>query len=174
MFLENILKKYKEVPGSIKQIIGLIGLTLAIIFTFMIMNIFINEKDKIAENVKSEEINEVVSLLPKGRLNFYESNEGHKLTTVEYEEVCKNTKIVTQRSIMGANIVNINATQLYSANGNKIDKYFVKWDSSLNKCFAGYTISAIEGVSDAIAVSGEAKGFFKTSIDTRVYFIKNF
>jgi len=30
------------------------------------------------------------------------------------------------------------------------------------------------GVSDTITVSGEAKGFFKTSIDTRVYFIKNY
>ena len=59
-------------------------------------------------------------------------------------------------------------------NGNKIDKYSVKWDSSLNKCFAGYTIRAIEGVSDTITVSGEAKGFFRTSIDTRVYFIKNY
>ena len=56
----------------------------------------------------------------------------------------------------------------------KIDKYSVEWDSSLNKCFAGYTIRAIEGVSDTITVSGEAKGFFKTSIDTRVYFIKNY
>jgi hypothetical protein len=63
---------------------------------------------------------------------------------------------------------------LYFDNGNKIDKYFVKWDSPLNKCFAGYTIRAIEGVSDTITVSGEAKGFFKTSIDTRVYFIKNY
>jgi len=29
-------------------------------------------------------------------------------------------------------------------------------------------------VSDTITVSGEANGFFKTSLDTRVYFIKNF
>jgi hypothetical protein len=76
--------------------------------------------------------------------------------------------------MMGANIVNISATKLYFDNGNKIDKYFVKWDSSSNKCFAEYTIRAIEGVSDTITVSGEAKGFFKTSLDTRVYFIKNF
>jgi len=27
-------------------------------------------------------------------------------------------------------------------------------------------------VSETITVTGEAKGFFKTSIDTRVYFIK--
>jgi len=174
MLLENSLKKYKETPEAIKQIVGLVGLTVTIIFTFMILNIFIDEGDKVVESVKTEEINKVITSLPRGRLNFYESSEGHQLSLSEYEAVCKNTKIVTQRSIMGANIVNISATQLYFDNGNKIDKYSVEWDSSLNKCFAGYTIRAIEGVSDTITVSGEAKGFFKTSIDTRVYFIKNY
>jgi hypothetical protein len=174
MLLENNLKKYKELPEAIKQIVGLVGLAATIIFTFMILNIFIAESDKVVESVKTEEINKVITLLPRGRLNFYESSEGHQLSLSEYEAVCKNTKIVTQRSIMGANIVNISATQLYFDNGNKIDKYSVEWDSSLNKCFAGYTIRAIEGVSDTITVSGEAKGFFKTSIDTRVYFIKNY
>ena len=174
MLLENNLKKYKEAPEAIKQIVGLVGLTVTIIFTFMIMNIFIDEGDKVVENVKTEEINKVITLLPRGRLNFYESSEGYQLSLSEYETVCKNTKIVTQRSIMGANIVNISATQLYFDNGNKIDKYSVEWVSSSNKCFAGYTIRAIEGVSDTITVSGEAKGFFKTSIDTRVYFIKNY
>jgi hypothetical protein len=174
MLLENNLKKYKEAPESIKQIVGLVGLTATIIFTFMILNIFIVVSDKVVENVKTEEVNEVIASLPRGRLNFYESTDGHQLSLAEYEVVCKNTKIVTQRSVMGANIVNISATQLYFDNGNKIDKYSVEWDSSSNKCFAGYTIRAIEGVSDTITVSGEAKGFFKTSLDTRVYFIKNY
>ena len=177
MLLENSLKKYKEIPEAIKQIVGLVGLTATIIFTFIILNIFfgeIKESDKTVEIVKTAEIDKVIASLPRGRLNFYESTEGYQLSLSEYEAVCKNTKIVTQRSIMGANITNISATQLYFDNGNKIDKYSVKWDSSLNKCFAGYTIRAIEGVSDTITVSGEAKGFFKTSIDTRVYFIKNY
>ena len=174
MLLENTLKKYKETPEDIKKIVGLVGLTATIIFTFMILNIFIVERDQVVESVKTEKINKVITSLPRGRLNFYESADGHQLSLSEYETVCKNTKIVTQRSIMGANIVNISATKLYFDNGNKIDKYSVKWDSSLNKCFAGYTIRAIEGVSDTITVLGEAKGFFKTSIDTRVYFIKNY
>ena len=177
MLLENNLKKYKDAPEGIKQIVGLVGLTATIIFTFIILNIFfgeIQESDKVVEIVKTAEIDKVITSLPRGRLNFYESSEGYQLSLSEYEEVCKNTKIVTQRSVMGANIVNISATQLYFDNGNKIDKYSVKWDSSSNKCFAGYTIRALEGVSDTITVSGEAKGFFKTSIDTRVYFIKNF
>ncbi len=177
MLLENNLKKYKEAPEAIKQMVGLVGLTTLIIFTFIILNIFfleIKESDKTTESVKTKEINEVITSLPRGRLNFYESSEGHQLSPSEYEAVCKNTKIVTQRAIMGANITNYKAQQLYFDNGNKIDKYSVKWDSSSKKCLAGYTIRAIEGASDTITVSGEAKGFLKTSIDTRVYFIKNF
>ena len=177
MLLENNLKKYKEAPEAIKQMVGLVGLTTLIIFTFIILNIFfleIKESDKTAESVNTPEIDKVITSLPRGRLNFYESSEGHQLSPSEYESVCKNTKIVTQRAMMGANILNFSATKLYFDNGNKIDERSVRWDSSSNKCFAEYTIRAIEGVSDTITVSGEANGFFKTSLDTRVYFIKNF
>jgi len=177
MLLENSLKKYKETPEAIKQMVGLAGLTATIIFTFIILNVFfgeIKESVKTAESVNTTEIDKVITSLPRGRLNFYESSEGHQLSPSEYEVVCKNTKIVTQRAMMGANILNFSATKLYFDNGNKIDERSARWDSSSNKCFAEYTIRAIEGVSDTITVSGEAKGFFKTSIDTRVYFIKNF
>jgi len=177
MLLENNLKKYKEAPEAIKQMVGLVGLTALIIFTFIILNIFfleIKESDKTVDSVNTAEIDKVITSLPRGRLNFYESSEGHQLSPSEYEAVCKNTKIVTQRAMMGANIVNFSATKLYFDKGNKIDERSVKWDSSSNKCFAEYTIRAIEGVSDTITVSGEAKGFFKTSLDTRVYFIKNY
>jgi len=181
MLLENNLKKYKEAPEGIKQIVGLVGLTAAIIITFIILDIFFggSEKtvvsDKTVESDKTAESDKtLISSLPKGRLNFFESSDGHQLSPSEFEAVCKNTKIVTQRAIMGANITNYKAQQLYFDNGNKIDKYSVKWDSSSKKCFAEYTIRALEGTSDTITVSGEAKGFLKTSIDTRVYFIKNF
>ena len=176
MFLEINLKKYKETPEGFQNIIGLVGLTATIIFIFSILNIFtFGERDKAKDSDKSGEINtKVLSSLPKGRLNFFESSEGHKLSASEYEAMCKNTKIVTQRAIMGANITNYKAQQLYTDNGNKIDKYSVKWDSSSKRCFAEYTIRALDGTSDTITVSGEAKGFLKTSIDTRVYFIKNF
>ncbi len=181
MLLEINLKKYKETPEGFKKIVGLVGLTAAIIITFIILDIFFggSEKtvvsDKTVESDKTAEIDKtLISSLPKGRLNFFESSDGHQLSPSEFEAVCKNTKIVTQRSIMGANITNYKAQQLYFDNGNKIDKYSVKWDSSSKKCFAEYTIRALEGTSDTIKVSGEAKGFLKTSIDTRVYFIKNF
>ena len=176
MFLEINLKKYKETLEGVQNIIGLVGLTATIIFIFSILDIFtFGERDKAAESDKSREVNtKVLSKLPKGRLNFFESSEGHKLSASEYKAVCKNTKIVTQRAIMGANITNYKAQQLYTDNGNLIDKYSVKWDSSSKKCFAEYTIRALDGTSNTIIVSGEAKGFLKTSIDTRVYFIKNF
>jgi len=177
MLLENNLKKYKEAPEAIKQMVGLVGLTTLIIFTFIILNVFfgeIKESDKTVEIVKTAEMDKVITLLPRGRLNYYESSEGYQLSPSEYEVVCKNTKIVTQRAMMGANILNFSATKLYFDNGNKIDERSVRWDSSSNKCFAEYTIRAIEGVSETITVSGEANGFFKTSLDTRVYFIKNY
>ena len=158
--------------------IGLVGLTTLIIFTFIFLNIFSGEikkeSDKTAESVNTAEIDKIITSVPRGKLNFYESSEGHQLSLSEYEAVCKNTKIVTQRAIMGANITNYKAQQLYTDNGNLIDKYSVKWDSTSKKCFAEYTIRALAGTSDTIIVSGEAKGFLKTSIDTRVYFIKNF
>ena len=176
MFLENNLKKYKKTPEGFKKLVGLAGLLAIIIFTFIILNnIFIKEIDMTAETDEIEEsADTIISSLPRGRLNYYESSEGLQLSPSEYEAVCKNTKIVAQRAMMGANISNISAQKLYTNNGNKIDKFSVKWDASSSKCFAEYTIRAIEGVSDTITVSGQAKGFFNTGIDTRVYFIKNF
>ena len=175
MLLENNLKKYKETPEGFRKLVGLVGLLAIIIFAFIILNNIIIGENKIAESDKIVENEEtIISSLPSGRLNFYESSDGYQLSSSEYEAVCKNTKIVAQRAMMGALITNINAQKLYTDNGNKIDKFSVKWDASSNKCFAEYTIRALEGTTDTITVSGEAKGFLKTSIDTRVYFIKNF
>ena len=176
MSLEFDITKNKVTQEGYKNIAGLVSLTAAIIFVFSILNFFtFGERDKATESDKSGEMNtKVISSLPKGRLNFFDSSDGYQLKLSEYEAVCKNTKIVTQRAIMGANITNYKAQQLYTDNGNLIDKYSVKWDSSSKKCFADYTIRAIEGTTDRIKVAGEAKGFLKTSIDTRVYFIKNF
>ena len=175
MLLENYLIKFKETSQEFKQVFGLIGLTVIIILSFMILNVFFGAVDKSAEGKKDGENNEtVVASLPKGRLNFFEGNEGHKLSESEYEAVCKNTKIVVQRAMIGGNITDYEAKKLYSDNGNKIDKFSVKWDDSTNKCYAEYTIRALQGTTETITVSGEAKGFLKTSIDTRVYYIKNF
>ena len=113
MLLENNLKKYKESPEEFKQIVGLVGLTIIIIVTFMILNIFFGVSDKSAKDSKAGEKNEtVVASLPQGRLNFFEGNEGHKLSPSEYEAVCKNTKIVTQRAMIGANLTDYEAKKL--------------------------------------------------------------
>ena len=176
MLLENNLKKYKETPEGFRKLVGLVGLLAIIIFTFIILNnIFIKESEQIAETDKIvESADTIISSLPSGRLNYYESSDGLQLSPSEYEAVCKNTKIVSQRAMMGANISNINAQKLYTNNGNKIDKFSVNWDGTSNKCFAEYTIRAMQGTTDTITVLGQAKGFFNTGIDTRVYFIKNF
>ena len=179
MVLENNLQKYKEAPEGFRKLLSLAGLLAIIILTFIILNnIFIKESDMTAETEETDKTEEnadtIISSLPSGRLNFYESSDGYQLSASEYEAVCKNTKIVAQRAMMGALITNINAQKLYTDNGNKIDKFSVSWDASSNKCFADYTIRAMQGTSDTITVSGHAKGFFNTGVDTRVYFIKNF
>ena len=131
MSLDNNLKKYKETPEEFRKLVGLAGLLAIIIFTFIILNnIFIKESDMTAETEeidKTEETTDtIISSLPSGRLNFYESSDGYQLSASEYEAVCKNTKIVAQRAMMGGLITNINAQKLYTDNGNKIDKFSVK------------------------------------------------
>ena len=126
MFLENNLKKYKEAPEGFRKLVGLAGLLAIIIFTFTILNnIFIKESDLTAETEEIDKTEEsadtIISSLPSGRLNFYESSDGYQLSESEYEAVCKNTKIVAQRAMMGALITIIKAQKLYTDNGNKID-----------------------------------------------------
>ena len=130
MSLDNNLKKYKGTPEEFKKLVGLAGLLAIIIFTFIILNnIFIKESDMTAETEETDKTEEsadtIISSLPSGRLNFYESSDGYQLSASEYEAVCKNTKIVAQRAMMGALITDIKAQKLYTDNGNKIDKFSV-------------------------------------------------
>jgi len=105
----------------------------------------------------------------------FDGTDHYKLTDEVYEQVCKVTKLIPQRAIMGANFLNFRAHELYTINGNKIDETFVKWDQEKGKCFAGFTVSGNNvGVDESITISGEALSFLSTGIDTRVYFIKNF
>ena len=109
-------------------------------------------------------------------LTFYEASNHYKLSKEQYETVCKITKIIPQRAVMGANLINFKATQIYTTNGNQIVETFVNWDKEKNKCIAGFVLSgSIDGVKkEKITVSGEVLNFLSTGIDTRVYFIKNF
>ena len=116
----------------------------------------------------------MIATLPRGVLTFYKSDKGQQLSADEYKMICVNTKIITQRAIMGANITDSKAFNLYTANGGTTGKYSVNWDESKKKCFAQFTVKPLSGSSKSVTVKGEALGFLKTSIDTRVYFIKNF
>ena len=174
-----MLSKVKQLPESFKSSIGLVSLTIIIFFTFFILNIvFGPDKNAELENTANKKVqekaNELIETLPRGVLTFYKSDKGQKLSFDEYKIICNNTKIITQRAIMGANITDSKAFNLYTANGGTTGKYSVIWDEHKNKCFAKFTVKPLKGSSESVTVEGEALGFLKTSIDTRVYFIKNF
>ena len=174
-----MLNKIKYLPENSKSLIGLLSLSIIIFFTFFILNIFYGPdpkaQKKVAEQKKIEaETNGLIETLPRGVLTVYKSEKGQMLSSDEYKTVCNNTKIITQRAIMGANITDSKAFNLYTANGGTTGKYSVSWNEDENRCFAEFTVKPLEGTSDSVIVKGEALGFLKTSIDTRVYFIKNF
>ena len=183
MSKENYLDRIKELPEFTKQFGGLVIILLIIISSFFALNIMFGEGDELVKKMKIEEeriaqekkLGELISKLPAGILVTFDGTDHYKLTNEVYEQVCKATKLIPQRAIMGANFLNFRAHEIYTINGNKIDETFVKWDEEKNKCFAGFTVSGNNvGVDEAITVSGEALSFLSTGIDTRVYFIKNF
>ena len=170
-------------PEPVRQFGGLVSLTLVVIFSFAILNIFFGQGDELVEKMKKEEariaeankLSKIISTLPSGILTFYEAGDYYKLSKKQYETVCKITKIIPQRAVMGANLINFRAHKLYTVNGNKINETFVKWDTEQRRCFAGFTVSGNNvGINETITVSGEVLNFLSTGIDTRVYFIKNF
>jgi len=183
MLKENYLDKIKELPDFVKQTGGLFILIIIIISSFFILNIMFGEGDELVKKMKLEEeriaeerkLGELISKLPSGILVTFDGTDHYKLTDEVYEKVCKVTKLIPQRAIMGANFLNFRAHEIYTINGNKISDTFVEWDKNKNKCFAGFTVSGKNvGVNESITVSGEALSFLSTGIDTRVYFIKNF
>jgi hypothetical protein len=170
-------------PEPVRQFGGLIFLTFVVILSFAILNIFFGEGEELVEKMKKEEariaeankLSKIISTLPSGILTFYEGSDHYKLSKEQYEIVCKITKIIPQRAVMGANLINFKAHKLYTINGNKINETFVKWDKERKKCFAGFTVSGSNvGINETVTVSGEVLNFLSTGIDTRVYFIKNF
>ena len=183
MLKNNYLNRLKELPVAIKQIGGLVTITIIIILSFGILNIFWGGGDELIRKMKLEEeriaqekkLNALISKLPSGVLVTFDGTDNFKLTDELYEAVCNATKLIPQRAIMAAHFLNYEAFELYTINGNKIDETYVKWDKDKNKCFAGYTVSGDNvGVNKTANVSGEVLSFLSTGIDTRVYFIKNF
>ena len=183
MLKYNYFNRLKELPETIKQFGGLITLTIIIILSFGILNIFWGGGDELIRKMKLEEeriakerkLNELISQLPSGILVTFDGTDNFKLTDELYEAVCNATVLIPQRAIMAAHFLNYEAYELYTINGNKIDETFVKWDEEKNKCYAGYAVSGNNvGVNKTANVSGEVLSFLSTGIDTRVYFIKNF
>jgi len=183
MLKDNYLNKIKELPDTIKQFGGLISLTIIVIISFSILNVFWGGGDELIKKMKLEEerianekkLDALISKLPSGVLVTFDGTDNFKLTDELYEAVCNATKLIPQRAIMAAHFLNYEAFELYTINGNKIDETYVKWDKDKNKCFAGYTVSGDNvGVNKTANVSGEVLSFLSTGIDTRVYFIKNF
>ena len=183
MSKENYLNRIKDLPETVKQFGGLVIIVLVIFFSFSILNIMFGGGDELVRKMKLEEeriaeekkLSQLISKLPSGILVTFDGTDHYKLTDEVYEQVCKATKLIPQRAIMGANFLNFRAHEIYTINGNKIDETFVKWDEEKNKCFAGFTVSGDNvGVNESIKVSGEALSFLSTGIDTRVYYIKNF
>ena len=184
IMIDIYLNKLREMlPEPVRQFSGLVSLTLIVILSFAVLNVFFGQGEELVEKMKKEEariaeankLSKIISTLPSGILTFYEGSDHYKLSKEQYETVCKITKIIPQRAVMGANLINFSAKKLYTINGNKINETFVKWDKEKNKCFAGFTVSGSNvGINETISVSGEVLNFLSTGIDTRVYFIKNF
>ena len=183
MSKENYLNRIKDLPETVKQFGGLVIIVLLIFFSFSILNIMFGGGDELVKKMNLEEeriaeekkLSELISKLPSGILVTFDGTDHYKLTDEVYEQVCKATKLIPQRAIMGANFLNFRAHEIYTINGNKIDETFVKWDEEKNKCYAGFTVSGDNvGVNESVSVSGEALSFLSTGIDTRVYYIKNF
>ena len=182
--IDIYLNKLREMlPDPVRQLGGLVSLTFIVILSFAVLNVFFGQGEELVEKMKKEEariaeankLSKIISTLPSGILTFYEASDHYKLSKEQYETVCKITKIIPQRAVMGANLTNFSANKLYTINGNKIKETFVKWDNEKNKCFAGFTVSGSNvGINETVTVSGEVLNFLSTGIDTRVYFIKNF
>ena len=173
----------KLLPEPLRQFGGLVSLTFIVILSFAILNIFFGQGEELVEKMKKEEariaeankLSKIISTLPSGILTFYDGSDHYKLSKEQYETVCKITKIIPQRAVMGANLINFRAHELYTVNGNKINETFIKWDIEKKKCLAGFTVSGNNvGINETVTVSGEVLNFLSTGIDTRVYFIKNF
>ena len=181
--MNTYFNKFRSLPESLRQLIGLIFITIIIIISFSILNTIFGQGDELVKKMKLEEeriakekkLSALISKLPSGILVTFDGTDHFKLSDELYEAVCNATKLIPQRAIMGANFLNFRAHEIYTINGNKIDETFVKWDTEKNKCFAGFTVSGNNvGVDESITVSGEVLSFLSTGIDTRVYYIKNF
>ncbi len=165
MLQDKYSSKLKELPEPARQLVGLVVVTIVVILSFAIFNIFFgHDKDLTAKMKREEEkiaekrkLSDLLSNLPTGILVTYDGTNGFKLSDELYEKVCNATKLITQRTIMGANLINLKAYQIYTGNGNQVKETFVKWDNENKKCVAN-SKTIFEG--DAITIDGSSGEIF--------------
>jgi hypothetical protein len=98
------------------------------------------KKMKLEEERKAQEkkLSELISKLPSGILVTFDGTDHYRLTDEVYEQVCKATKLIPQRAIMGANFLNFRAHEIYTINGNKISDTFVEWNIRKKQVFCRF------------------------------------
>ena len=82
------LNKLRELPESVRQFGGLVTLTIIVILSFAILNIFWGGGDELIRKMKLEEeriaqekkLNELISKLPSGILVTFDGTDNYKLT----------------------------------------------------------------------------------------------
>ena len=107
-------------PEPVRQFGGLVTITFIVILSFAILNIFWGGGEELIEKMKKEEqriaearkLSELISTLPPGILVSYEGTNHQILTETQYEAVCNATTIVSQRAVMGANLINFKAHKI--------------------------------------------------------------
>ena len=122
MIKESYFNKLKNLPETLKKFIGLITITILVIVSFGILNGIFGQGDDLVKRMKLEEeriaeekkLSELISKLPSGILVSFDGTDHYKLTDEVYEQVCKATKLIPQRAIMGANFLNFRAHELYT------------------------------------------------------------
>ena len=133
--MEVSKNSFKTLSEPVKQFGGLVGIIILIFLTFFVLNNIFGEGDELVAKMKIEEeriaeerkLNKLISSLPSGVLVSFDGTDNFKLSDELYEAVCKATKLIPQRAIMGANFLNFRAHEIYTINGNKIDVTFVVW-----------------------------------------------
>ncbi len=93
MLKDNYLNRLKDLPETVKQFGGLIVLTIFIILSFSVLNIYWGGGDELIRKMKLEEeriakekkLNALISKLPSGILVTFDGTDNHKLTDELYE-----------------------------------------------------------------------------------------
>ena len=95
MMLQNrYLDKLKVLSKPVREFSGLVIVTVIVILSFSILNIFFGQGDELVSKMKKEEeriaeankLSKLISTLPSGLLVFYEGTDHYKLSDELYEQ----------------------------------------------------------------------------------------